>query len=124
MLPQDSNHAVLREGLGQDVVHTYKRLTKSTRQPPSRDDDLTELEIRSNVLLPDVGCHGNNGCLRRHNPNAGRGRDTVEHGHDDVHEDEIVPHRLLVYLVNSFRAVMLVDMCQQMVIEAGALRIY
>lgn len=78
---------------------------------------LTEVEIRRNVFLPNVGCHCNDGGVGGDKTDAGRRRNAIEHGHDDVHEDEIVSHRLLVDLVYSFRTVPLL-ICQLSVTPA------
>lgn len=70
-------------------------------------EGLTELEIRLNVFLPDVGCHGNDGDARRDHANHGCRRHAVELRHDDVHKDEVEPVRLVVNLVDGFESVFL-----------------
>lgn len=38
---------------------------------------LTELEIGLDIFLSNVGCHGDDGDLRRHHPDHGRGGNAV-----------------------------------------------
>ncbi len=59
---------------------------------------LTPLEVGRDVLSSDVGRHGDNGNSLVRQPNARRGRNAVEHRHDDIHEDEIELVRVFVDL--------------------------
>jgi hypothetical protein len=52
--------------------------------------ELTMLKVHGNVVAADVGGHGDDGCGVVELSDKMCGRNTVEIGHDNVHEDEIV----------------------------------
>ena len=78
------------------------------RSPTSqRSRALTPVEIGRDILLSNVGGHGDNRNVLRVDADHGRGRNTIQVGHDDVHEDEIVPRGILVDLVHGLESILL-----------------
>jgi hypothetical protein len=69
--------------------------------------ELTELEIGLDILLPNIRRHGNNWYPWGNHTDHGRGRHAVQVGHDDVHENQIEPLSVSVDLLNRFETVAL-----------------
>lgn len=68
---------------------------------------LTPREVRSNIFGSDVGCHRDDGHMLIHSPDIYRRRYSVNDGHNDVHEYEIVAIGVLVNDIRCLLAIFL-----------------
>lgn len=81
---------------------------------------LTPVEVHVQILLINVGSHGNNRDSRVNFSNHGSGRHTIQLWHDNIHEDQVKPVGVGVNLVNSFKTITLHIECQQVILQQTA----
>ena len=68
---------------------------------------LTPVEIRRDILLPNIGCHGDDGNVLSMNTNHCCRGHAVQVRHDDVHEDQVIAVAILVDLIHGFESIFL-----------------
>lgn len=70
-----------------------------------RGDNCTVLKVKLDVVAADIRCHGDDGCPVELANQVTR-RDTVEVGHDDIHENHVILGAILNF-VDSLQAIKL-----------------